>query len=132
MIKHGEREDQSAGKLVVPKLPIKTMNEEQGTSESGKVDEREDEEKEDRQPEDQIEQDPGQVVGDDNEPSVGDASNLDFNFTDEEEEETETLAGTAEPAEDETSTLESPSAFMNAANNLPESSSPGKIETTRK
>ena len=47
-------------------------------------------------------------------------------------ERTDTLAGTTEPAEDETSTLEPPSAFMNAAHNLQESSSPGKIGTTTK
>ena len=32
VIKHGEREDRSAGNLVVPKLPIKTMSDEQRPS----------------------------------------------------------------------------------------------------
>ena len=50
VIKHGEREYRSAGKLVVPKLPFETMNDSQGLSGSGK-NERDDEEKEDRQPE---------------------------------------------------------------------------------
>ena len=37
-----------------------------------------------------------------------------------------------ETVEDETSTLESPSIFMKTIHNVPESSSPGKIEKTTK
>ena len=36
VIKQGEREDPSAGKLVVPKLPIELRNDEQGLSGSRK------------------------------------------------------------------------------------------------
>ena len=83
-------------------------------------------------PEKTREQDPDQAVKDDDKTSVGGASSLNFNFLDEDEEGTETLAGRTEPAKDEISTMEPPSAFKKAAHNLPESSSPGKIETTRK
>ena len=51
---------------------------------------------------------------------------------DDDEVGTETLAGTTEPAEDETSTLEPLSAFMNLSHNLPESSSPRKTKATAK
>ena len=57
-------------------------------------------------------------------------SSLDFNFLGDYEIGTETLEGTTEPAEDETSTLESPSAFMDLSRKLPESSSAGKFKTT--
>ena len=39
---HGEEEDQSAGRLVVPKLPDGARDEEQGPSISGKVPKRDD------------------------------------------------------------------------------------------
>ena len=74
-----------------------------------------------------MEKDPDQVKKVDDKASLGGASSLDFNFL--AEDETETVAGKTEPAEDENSTLEPPSAFMNAAHNLPKSSSPGKSET---
>ena len=59
-------------------------------------------------------------------------SSLDFNFLEDFEVETGTLEGTAEPAEDETSSLEPPSAFIDLSRNLPASSSPGKFETIEK
>ena len=43
MIRHGERENRSAGELVVPKLPVETMSDEQGPSGSGRRKERDDE-----------------------------------------------------------------------------------------
>ena len=48
-----------------------------------------------------MEQDPDQEGNDDDKASVGGASCLNFSFVDE--DETETVAGTTEPAEDETS-----------------------------
>ena len=57
-------------------------------------------------------------------------SSLDFNFLDDFGTGTETLEGTTKPAEDETSALEHPSAFMKLSRNLPESSSPGRFKTT--
>ena len=70
-----------------------------------------------------------QVGRDDDRASVGGASSLDFNFLVDHEEGTETLAGATEPEEDETSTLEPPSAFMDITHNLPAISSPGKTKT---
>ena len=58
-------------------------------------------------------------------------SSQEFNFLDDFEIGTETLEGTTEPAEDETSTLEPPSAFTKISRNLPESSSPGKLKTIK-
>ena len=102
-IKHGGKEDRPAGKLVVPKFPVETMNDEQGQSGSGRNEGRVDEEKEDRQPEKAMEEDPDQAGRDDDKASVGGASSLDFNFLDDDEVGTETLTGTTEPAEDGTS-----------------------------
>ena len=62
--------------------------------------------------------------------STGGISSLDFTFLDDFDMRTETLEGTTEPAEEETSTLEPPSAFMDISRTLPESSSPGKFKTT--
>ena len=62
---------------------------------------------------------------------MGGASSLNFNFLDDEDEGTETLAGTTEQAEEQASTLE-PLAFMNITHNLPGRSSFGKTETSRK
>ena len=45
--RYGEREDWSADELVFSKLPVRTMNDEQGISGSGKNKERDGEEQED-------------------------------------------------------------------------------------
>ena len=50
-IKHGEEEDKSAGRLVVPKFPDGTRSEEQGHSSSGRNQKRDDKEGEDRRSE---------------------------------------------------------------------------------
>ena len=52
-----------------------------------------------------------QAGKDDDKVSTDGIFSLDFNFLDDFEIGTETLEGTTEPAEDETSTLEPPSAF---------------------
>ena len=108
------------------------MNDEQEPSGSGKIEERQDQGKEDCQPEEAMEQEPDQAGWDDETTSVGGASSLEFNFLDDDEVGTKTLAGTTEPAEDEFSTLEPPSVFMSIAHNLPESISPGKSIATKK
>ena len=77
-----------------------------------------------------MEQDPYQVGKDDDKASTCVASSLDFNYLENYEDETETLEGTTEPAEDETSMMEHPSACMNLSRDLPESSSPGKFKDT--
>ena len=71
-----------------------------------------------------------QAGKDDDKVSTVGVSRLDVIFLDDYEVETETLAGTTEAPEDETSTLEPPSTFMNLSRDLPESSSPGKFEAT--
>ena len=76
VIKHGEREDRSAGKLVVPKLPVETMSDEQGLSGSGKNE---------RQLKEPMEQDHDPAGNDDDKASVGGASSLDFKFWDKDE-----------------------------------------------
>ena len=71
-----------------------------------------------------MKQDPDQARKDDDKTSVDAVLSLDFNFL--YEDETETVAGTTEQAEDDIFTLEPPSAFSNATHNLSESSSPGR------
>ena len=85
-------------------------------------------EQEDRQPEEATEHNTDLAGKDDDKASVGGALSQDFKLLDENEEGTETLAGSTESAKDEISMLEplSALAFMNAAHNLPESNSPGK------
>ena len=56
-IKHGENEDRSAGKLVVPKVAGETTDDEQGPSVTGKNEKRDYEKREDRQPQEPMEQD---------------------------------------------------------------------------
>ena len=128
-IKHKENEDTSASKLVGPMFPVETNNDEQGPSGSGKIEERDYEEEEDRQPEEQMEQDLHQAGKNDDKTSTGGVSSLDFNLLDDYEVRTETLEGTTETAEDETSTLEPPSTFMNLRKNLPESSSLARLKS---
>ena len=61
---HGEEEDQSAGRLVVPKFPDDAKDEEQGPSSSEKP----------------MQQDPDQAEKEDDKASTGGMSSLDFNF----------------------------------------------------
>ena len=79
-----------------------------------------------------MQQEPDQAGKDDDKASTGGMSRLDFNFLEDFEVKTGTSEGTTEPAEDETSTLESPSAFMVANRKLLESSSPGNSRTIEK
>ena len=130
-IKHGENEDRSAGKLVVPKVAGETTNDEQGPSVvTGKNEKRDDEKREDRQPQEPMEQD--QAGRDYDGASLGRASSLDFNFWDDDEVGAETLAGTIELGEDETSALKPPSAFMDITYDLLEKRSPSKTKIIAK
>ena len=89
-MKYGEREDQSAGKLLVPKLPVETMEgNEQGPSSSRQNYERDEEDYEDRQPEEPMEQDLDQAV--DDKASVAGTSSMQFDFLDEDEMKTVVL-----------------------------------------
>ena len=109
---HGEEEDQSAGRLVVPKFPDGARDEEQGPSSSGKNPRRDDEQGRNSRSEEPMQQDPDQAEKDDDKASTRGMPSLDFNFLRDFENGTDTLKATTEPADEGTSTLETPSAFM--------------------
>ena len=96
VIRYGEHETRSAGDLVTPKLPVDTMSGEQGPPGSRRSKEQGDAEQDIPQPEKPMEQDPNQAGRDDDKASQEGASSLDFIFLDE--DETETVVGTSEPA----------------------------------
>ena len=79
-----------------------------------------------------MQKDPDQAGKDDNKASTGGMSSLDFTFLEDFEVETGTLEGMTEPAEEQTSTLEPPPAFMDSNPKLVESSSPGNSNTIEK
>ena len=121
----GKEEDRSAGTLIIPKFPEGADNDKQGPS-SSKRDrsERDDGQGGSRQTEEPMQQDASQAGGEDYRASTGGVSSLDFNIFSDLENNVDTLE-TTEPADEGTSTLEPPSAFMEMKRNLPESSSPG-------
>ena len=79
-----------------------------------------------------MQQDPGQAEKEDDKALTGGISSLDFNFLSDFEKGTDMLEGTTEPAEEGTSTLEPPSAFMETNKNLLESSSPSDSKNAEK
>ena len=98
-------------------------NDEQGPSNSNKdKSEGDDGQGGSRQTEEPMQQD--QAGGEDDRASTGGTSSLDFNIFSDLENNADTLEAT-ESADEGTSTLEPPSAFMEMKRNLPESSSPG-------
>ena len=123
-IVHGEEEDKSAGRLVVPKFPDGARTEEQGPSSSGKNPRRDDGQGGSRRSEEHVQQNPDQAEKEDDKVSTEGMSSLDFNFLSDFENGTDTLEATTEPADEGISTLKPPSAFMRTNRNLPESSSP--------
>ena len=127
---HGEEEDQSAGRLVVPKYPNEVRHEEQVPSNLGKNPKRDDGEGGSRRSEEPMQQDSDQPEKEDNKASTGGMSCLDFNFLSDFENGTDTLEAATEPADEGTSTLEPPSASMETNRNLPESSSPSNSKNT--
>ena len=129
---HGEEEDQSAGRLVVPKLPDGVRNEEQGPSSSVKNPRRNDGQGGSRRSEETMQQDPDQSEKEDVKASTGGMSSLDLNFLSDFENGTDTLEATTEPADEGTSKLEPPSAFIERNRNLPESSSPSNSKNAEK
>ena len=136
---HGEDEYQSAGRLVVPKFPDGARYEEQGPSSSGKDSKRDDVQEGRHQSEEPMQHDPDQAEKEDDKASTGGTSSLDFNFLSDFENSTDTLEATTEPADEGTSTLEPPSAFMEMKRNLPSAFMETKrksgkfiIETTKK
>ena len=79
-----------------------------------------------------MQQDSDQAEKEDNKASTGGMSSLDFIFLADFENGTDMLEATTEPADEGTSTLEPPSAFMETNRNLPESSSPSNSKNTEK
>ena len=122
-IVYGEEEDQSAGRLIIPKFPEVARGEEQGPSNSRGKSERDDGQGGSRRSEIPMQQDPDQAEKEDDKASTGGISSLDFNFLSDFESGADALEMT-EPADEGTSTLEPPSAFMEMNRNLPESGSP--------
>ena len=79
-----------------------------------------------------MQQDPNQAEKENDKASTGRMTSLDFNFLSDFENGTDTLEGTTEPADEGTSTLEPPSAFMEMNRNLLESSSPSNSKNSAK
>ena len=128
---HGEEEDQSAGRLVVPKFPYGARDEEQGPSSSGRNPRQDDGQGGSRRSEEPMQQDSDQAEKENDKVSTGGMSSLDFNFLSDFENGTDTLKETTEPADEGTSTLEPPLAFMGTNRNMPESSSPSNSKNTK-
>ena len=84
------------------------------------------------QSEEPMQHDPDQAKKEDDKASTGGTSTLDFNFLSDFENGTDTLEATTEPADEGTSTMKPPSAFMEMKRNLPESSSPSNSKNTEK
>ena len=121
---HGGEEDLSAVRLIIPKFPEGAKTEKQGPSNSKDTSEGDDGQGGSRRSEEPMQQDTDQVEKKDDKASTGGVSSLDFNFLSDFENNADTLEAT-EPANEVTSTLEPPSAFVEMNRNLPEVSSPG-------
>ena len=100
---HGEEEDQSAGRLVIPKFPDGARVEEQGPSSSGKNPRRNDGQGGSRRSEEPMQQNPDQAEKQDDKASTGGMSSLDFNFLSDFENGTDTLETMTEQADEGTS-----------------------------
>ena len=121
---HGDEEDKSAGRLIIPKFPEGAKTEKQGPSKSRDASEGDDGQGGSRRSGEPMQEDPDQVEKEDDKASTGGVSSLDFNFLSDFENNADTLEAT-EPANEGTSTLEPPSGFAEMNRKLPESSSPG-------
>ena len=120
---HGEEEDKSAGRLIIPKFPEGAKTERQGPSNSRDTSGGDDGQGGSRRSEEPMQEDHDQAEKQDDKASTGGISSLDFNFLSDFENNADALK-TTEPANEGTSTLEPPSAFAEMKRNLPESSSP--------
>ena len=127
----GEEEDQSAGRIVVPKFPDGARGGNQGPSGSGKNPGRDDGQGGSRRSEEPMQQNPDQAEKEDDKASTGGIFNLFFNFLGDFENGTDTLEATTEPPNEGTSLLEPPSAFMGTNRNLSESGSPSNSKNTK-
>ena len=122
-ILYGEEEDQSAGRLIIPKFPKGVRSEQQGPSNSRKKSKGDIGQGGSRRSEEPMQQDPDQAEKEDVKASTGGVFSLDFNFLSDFESGADALE-TTEPADEVTSTLEPPSAFIETSRNSPESGSP--------
>ena len=77
---HGEEEDQSAGRLIISKIPEGARTEEQGPSNLKDRSEEDDGQEGSRRSEEAMQQDPDQPEKEDDNASTGGISSLDFNF----------------------------------------------------
>ena len=122
---HGEEEDKSAGILIIPKFPEWAETLKLGPSSSKKdTSEGDDGQGGSRRTEEPMLQDQDQADREDDKASTGGMSSLDFNFLSDFKNNADTLEST-EPADEGSSILEPPSAFMEMKGSLQESSSPG-------
>ena len=124
---HGEEEDKSAVRLIIPKFPEGVKTGKQGPSNSRDTSEGDDGQAGSRRSGELMQEDPDQVEKEDDKASTGGVSSLVLNFLSDFENNADTLEAT-EPANEGTSTLEPPSAFAEMNRKLPESSSPGNFK----
>ena len=123
-VAHRDEEDESAGRLIIPKFPEGAKTERQGHSNSRDTPGGDDGQGGSRRSDESMQEDPDQAEKEDDKASTGGISSLDFNFLSDFENNADALE-TTEPANEDTSTLEPPSVFAEMKRNLPESSSPG-------
>ena len=121
---HGEEEDKSAGRLIIPKLSEVAKTERQGPSSSRDTSGGDDGLGRSRRLEEPMQEDPDQAEKEDDKASTGGISSLYFNLFSDFENNADALE-TTEPANEVTSTLEPPSVFVEMKRSLPENSSPG-------
>ena len=103
---HGEEEDQSAGRLIVPKIPDRARIEKLGPSNSGKNPERADGQGGSRRSEEPMQQGSDQAEKEDDKASTGEISSLGFNFLSDFENSADALEAKTEPADEGISTLQ--------------------------
>ena len=122
---HGEEEDESVGIMIIPKFPEWVESEKQGPSSSKQVtSEGDDGQGGNRRTVEPMQQGNDQADREDENAWTGVISSLDFNFLSDFENNADTFEA-AEPTDEGTSTLDSPSAFTEMKRILQESSSPG-------
>ena len=121
---HGEEEDKSAGRQILPRFLERAKTQKQGPSNSKDTSEGDDGQGGSRRSEEPMQQDTDQADKEDDKASKGGVCRPDFNFLSDFENNADTLEAT-ERANEGTSTLEPPSALMKMERDFPESSSPG-------
>ena len=104
---HGEEEDESADRLIIPKFPEGAMTEKQGPSSSRDTSGGNYGQGGSRRSEEPMQEDLDQAEKEDDKASTGGMSSLDFNLFSDFENNADALE-TTEPANEGTSTLEPP------------------------